>query len=104
MKNPTKPIKEGPLSFVLRKSLFDSVLHSMAAGATPLWSVRFQHDIPNLTGIKTLYSSMHFNYGLTVYTVCTDVEDLVSYVSQFMELNAGDLILTGTPAGTGAAM
>ncbi len=33
-----------------------------------------------------------------------DVEDLVSYVSQFMELNAGDLILTGTPAGTGAAM
>jgi 2-keto-4-pentenoate hydratase/2-oxohepta-3-ene-1,7-dioic acid hydratase in catechol pathway len=31
------------------------------------------------------------------------VEDLVSYVSQFIELQAGDLILTGTPAGTGAA-
>lgn len=32
------------------------------------------------------------------------VEDLVSYVSQFMELTPGDLILTGTPAGTGAAV
>ena len=32
------------------------------------------------------------------------MEDLVSYVSQFMELNAGDVILTGTPAGTGVAM
>jgi 2-keto-4-pentenoate hydratase/2-oxohepta-3-ene-1,7-dioic acid hydratase in catechol pathway len=47
---------------------------------------------------------MNLNYELTGYIVCTDVEDLVSYVSQFMELNAGDLILTGTPAGTGAAM
>jgi len=36
--------------------------------------------------------------------MCAGVEDLVSYVSQFMELHAGDLILTGTPAGTGAAM
>ena len=30
------------------------------------------------------------------------IDDLVSYISQYMKLEEGDLILTGTPAGVGS--
>lgn len=37
-------------------------------------------------------------------TMIFDVETIVSYMSEFTRLEAGDLICTGTPPGVGAGM
>ncbi len=37
-------------------------------------------------------------------TMIFDCATLVSYVSQFMTLNPGDIITTGTPPGVGSGM
>lgn len=37
-------------------------------------------------------------------TMIFSVEEIVSYISQFMTLNPGDVICTGTPPGVGAGM
>ena len=39
---------------------------------------------------KTLCKEMHFK-----------IDDIISYVSQFVTVNEGDIILTGTPEGVG---
>ena len=42
--------------------------------------------------------AQHENTGHMIHKV----PDLLSYLTQYMTLNAGDLILTGTPSGIGA--
>ncbi|MCY1530323.1 Ureidoglycolate lyase [compost metagenome] len=37
-------------------------------------------------------------------TMIFSIEEIVSYISQFMTLNPGDVICTGTPPGVGAGM
>ena len=48
-------------------------------------------------------TSHAWEYGTTAKMIFP-VSFLVSYVSQFMTLMAGDLIITGTPAGVGMGM
>jgi len=37
-------------------------------------------------------------------TMIFSIDEIVSYISQFMTLNPGDVICTGTPPGVGAGM
>ena len=54
------------------------------------YAVELHLVVNGQTRQKDLTSGMHFK-----------VDDLISYCSQFITLNDGDLILTGTPEGVG---
>ena len=54
-------------------------------------------------GMKALFEGLNVAYDETESRPCLH-QTLISYVSQFMSLQAGDVISTGTPPGVGMGM
>lgn len=54
-------------------------------------------------GVRTLVNGEVMQSGVTTEMVFSPA-DVVAYISQFMTLEPGDLIATGTPAGVGTSM
>jgi 5-oxopent-3-ene-1,2,5-tricarboxylate decarboxylase / 2-hydroxyhepta-2,4-diene-1,7-dioate isomerase len=70
-------------------------------GATalgPWWVDAADVGDPGNLGLRTLVNGKLTQQGNT-RDMITDVPRLIAYLSSFMTLTAGDLILTGTPAG-----
>ena len=62
-------------------------------------------DIGRFRDIQSINLRLDIN-GSTVQQACTGdmifaVDELISYISKYFTLKTGDLIYTGTPAGTG---
>ena len=62
-------------------------------------------DVHKLRNIQTLRFRLDIN-GCTVQKGCTSdmlfqVDELIAYISRFFTLKTGDILYTGTPAGTG---
>lgn len=62
-------------------------------------------DINKFRDIQAINFRLNIN-GSTVQEVCTSdmlygVDELIAYISRYFTLKTGDLIYTGTPAGTG---
>lgn len=62
-------------------------------------------DVHKLRNIQTLRFRLDIN-GRTVQKGCTSdmlfqVDELIAYISRFFTLKTGDILYTGTPAGTG---
>lgn len=62
-------------------------------------------ELKSAADINSVQFSLNKN-GEKVQTGSTDkmifsIEDIISHISQFFSINIGDLIFTGTPAGTG---
>lgn len=67
-------------------------------GVLPMWFVDDVEDVP----FSLTVNGVEHQNSTTAYTV-TGVLDQVVAASQIMTLEPGDVILTGTPAGVGAA-
>ena len=62
-------------------------------------------DINKFRDIQAINFRLNIN-GSTVQEACTSdmlygVDELIAYISRYFTLKTGDLIYTGTPAGTG---
>lgn len=64
------------------------------------WIVPFDEDLAASTPITTRIGERIVQQGTTADMI-TDVAHLVAYASQAFTLEAGDVLLTGTPAGVG---
>jgi 2-keto-4-pentenoate hydratase/2-oxohepta-3-ene-1,7-dioic acid hydratase in catechol pathway len=67
------------------------------------WLVTGDELDPNALDLKLQVNGRTYQQGNTSDLIF-DVDTIVSYVSQFMTLRPGDLIITGTPAGVGLGM
>ncbi|WP_175108606.1 fumarylacetoacetate hydrolase family protein, partial [Pararobbsia alpina] len=72
---------------------------------TPIgpWLVTGDEVDPNALDLSLKVNGQIRQHGNTSDLIF-DVDTIVSYVSQFMTLMPGDLIITGTPAGVGLGM
>jgi acylpyruvate hydrolase len=55
------------------------------------YSIELEMKVNGQTRQKDFAGNMHFK-----------VDDIIAYISQYIKLEEGDLLLTGTPEGVGA--